>query len=146
MQQIGLWQISDNGPKRLGSGDVSLEKHLEDWIENDPSLLLGGLKIIGRQIYVEAGPLDLLALDHQGRWVLIEIKKGMVRRETVAQAIDYASCIEEMPFTELSDKVSDNLKKSGETKNLEEILKERIGTNDPPDEEREVEIYVVGTG
>ncbi len=70
----------------------------------------------------------------------------MVRRETVAQAINYASCIEEMPFTELSDKVSDNLKKSGETKNLEEILKERIGTNDPPDEEREVEIYVVGTG
>ena len=39
------------------------ERHLEEWIEKDPALLQGGLAIVGRQIVLEGGRLDLLALD-----------------------------------------------------------------------------------
>jgi RecB family endonuclease NucS len=90
MNTIGLWHILDAGPERLQHAEVSVERDLEDWIEHDPSLLERGLVIVGRQIRLEGGPLDLLALDQQGRWVLIEMKRERLRREVIAQAIDYA--------------------------------------------------------
>jgi RecB family endonuclease NucS len=83
MRTIGLWQISDSGPSCLQNADVALERDLEVWIERDPALLERGLVIVGRQIRLESGPLDLLALDPQGRWVLIEIKRERLRREAL---------------------------------------------------------------
>jgi hypothetical protein len=45
-RQRGAQQISENGPRLLGSSTVGLEKHLEEWIECDPSLVQGGLTIV----------------------------------------------------------------------------------------------------
>ena len=75
MNAIGLWQIAEAGPARLVVASVAAERDLEDWIERDPALLERGLVIVGRQLRLEGGPLDLLTLDPQGRWVLIEIKR-----------------------------------------------------------------------
>lgn len=94
MRRLGAWRIDDEGPRRLQSVDVALERQLEDWIENEPSLLREGLQIVGRQITLEAGRLDLLAVDPQGRWVVIELKAGRLYRETIAQALDYAAALE----------------------------------------------------
>jgi len=55
MSQIGLWHITDDGPKILKRGGIGLEKNLEAWIERDPSLLQIGLEIVGRQVRVEGG-------------------------------------------------------------------------------------------
>ena len=113
MKQIGLWQVRDDGPAKLRPSGVELEAYLEDWIERDPSLLQQGLVIIGRQIAVEGGRLDLLGLDPQGRWAVIEIKSGQIRRETVAQALDYASCVATMGREALHAKVADYLQRHG---------------------------------
>jgi RecB family endonuclease NucS len=40
--------------------------------------------VVGRQIDLEGGRLDLLAIDPQGRWTIIEIKRGTLRREAIA--------------------------------------------------------------
>ena len=101
MRQMLLWQVTDETPQKLTRGGIDLETHLEDWIERDPSLLQNGLTIVGRQVAVEGGTLDLLALDPQGRWVVIEIKRGRVLRKTIAQALDYAACITRLPDDEL---------------------------------------------
>jgi RecB family endonuclease NucS len=66
-----------------------------------PAYWRKGLTIVGRQFMTAAGPLDLLARDPQGRWVVIEIKRGVLRRETVAQALDYAACLAAFPSDEL---------------------------------------------
>ena len=55
MKKALLWQISQNGPKRIGDGKLKLEEHLEEWIVADPDLLQVGLTVIARQLVVEAG-------------------------------------------------------------------------------------------
>ena len=144
MQQILLWQVADGVPKRLDKGGINLEKHLEDWIERDPALLQTSLTIVGRQITLEGGTLDLLALDPQGRWVVIEVKRGWVRRKTIAQAVDYASCIATMPYDQLAEKVESYLQSRETT--LEALLEERGAEEDEESGQRDVAMYAVGTG
>jgi Holliday junction resolvase-like predicted endonuclease len=144
MTRIGLWQIKDNGPVKINESDVGLEKNLEDWIERDPALLQSGLTIVGRQVYVEGGPLDLLALDPQGQWVVIELKADTLRRDTVAQVLDYASCIATLPYETLAEIIDGYLAKKNT--NLRTLLEERgVADNDTGDD-RDVIMYIVGTG
>jgi len=49
--------------------------------------------VVGRHSDLEGGRLDVLAIDPQGRWTISEIKRGALRRATIAQALDDASCI-----------------------------------------------------
>jgi Holliday junction resolvase-like predicted endonuclease len=146
---IGVWLIKDEGPRRLAPGDVALEKHLEDWIERDPTLLEEGLTIVGRQVSTDGGRLDLLAVDPQGRWVVIEIKAGSVRRETIAQALDYASCIATIPKADLVEnaKAYLSVRASDEDRSRPVGFLNRIRAElEDDDAGREVRIFVVGTG
>jgi Holliday junction resolvase-like predicted endonuclease len=143
MQKVGLWQINEGQPHKIHESGVDLEQQLEAWIEADPSLLQAGLSIVGRQVEVEGGRLDLLALDLQGRWVIIEIKRGVLRRETIAQALDYASCIDRMPADELQRKIEAYLSPRG--RSLQSLLAER-DAQDIVGQSRELVLVVVGTG
>ncbi len=71
MRRVGIWTITPGGPRRLASASLDLEQRLEEWIERDPALLDPDLTIVGRQMRLDAGLLDLLALDPQGRWIVI---------------------------------------------------------------------------
>ena len=75
MSDIGIWRINNDLPERLGESSIPLEKEFEDWITSDSSLLQEGLTIVGRQLRAAGGILDLLALDIQRRWVIIELKR-----------------------------------------------------------------------
>jgi len=120
MGQLGVWRIGEAGPERVQPAAIDFEKRLESWIEADPDLVETGLRIVGRQVQTEGGVVDLLAVDPQGRWILIEIKRDRLYRDTLAQALDYASCIATMSAEELRDKVRDYLgepgKDEGETR------------------------------
>jgi Holliday junction resolvase-like predicted endonuclease len=143
--RIGLWQIGKGQPKRLGHTEVNLEANLEDWIEQDSTLIRAGLTIVGRQLQTDGGPLDLLAIDYQNRWVVIEIKRKDVRRDTVTQVIDYASCIREMSEADLCGAVAAYLKKKG-LGSLKEFKEAHPDAFDAEPNKREVEMIVVGTG
>ena len=71
----------------------------------NPTLLPGDLKIVGRQVKLDGGTLDLLAIDWQRRWVVIEIKRGRLYRKAVAQALDYAWSIERLDKSELKSRL-----------------------------------------
>src|SRR4051794_8772577 len=113
MQQLGLWQITTDGPQRLSTSNVGLEQDLESWIARDPDLVERGLTIVGRQLSIEGGRLDLLGLDDAGLWIVIEIKQGAVDQWTVAQALVYAAAISNMPFHDLTRKVDAYLQANG---------------------------------
>jgi hypothetical protein len=98
--QIRLWNVKDGQLKQLPQGSFSenhKEKDLETWVEQDPSLLGRELTIIGRQVFIpNAGPLDLLAVDEDGRLVVVEFKRDITTREAIAQILDYASSLRRM--------------------------------------------------
>jgi hypothetical protein len=144
MEEINIWNVTSPTPKRFQKGFLNLEKNLENWIESDPSLVQHGLLIVGRQMHVEAGFLDLLGIDPFGRWVIIEIKKGNVRRQTVLQAIDYAACISDIAEGELRAKI-DLYLKSFNT-DMENLLEGQGLDSQMVFQNRDIVIFVVGTG
>lgn len=143
MRNIGIWDISSGKPERLQRGAIRLERNLEEWIRQEPSLLLHGMTIIGHQVSVSSGYMDLLGIDPSGNWAVIEIKRADVRRETVAQAIDYAASISEMTIDDIANIVDPYLQKTQTT--LSEIIQSKGLIIDEPSVENIV-IYVVGTG
>jgi len=144
MNKVGLWQVLDGRLNRIQESIIDLEKSLEDWISEDPSLLQAGLVVVGRQIDMEGGRLDLLAIDPQGRWTIIEIKKGALRRETIAQVLDYASCIAAMSADELRAKIEPYL--NSHNLNLDSLLNQRDAGFALEPEQRELVLVIVGTG
>lgn len=142
--KIGIWDVGDGSPQRLEESTVGYEKDLEEWIAADPSLLQYGLTIVGRQFHTEGGPIDLLAIDPQGRWVVIEIKRGYLVREVIAQVIDYASSLSVMPEDELREKADLYLSQHGQS--VDALLKERSSEESIERESRDILLMVVGTG
>ncbi len=140
MSQLGVWRIGERGPERVQPAAIDFEKELESWIEADPNLVETGLSIVGRQVQTAGGVIDLLAVDPQGRWVVIEIKRGRLYRETLAQALDYASCIATMSAEELRGKAHNYL---GEGRKEErELVEESLEGEE--EGERELRVCVVG--
>src|SRR4030066_335578 len=112
MGKFKIWQVGEGIPLKLVESNVGLEKNLEGWIETDPSLLPGELEIICRQMSVEGGRLDLLALDPLGRCVIIEVKAGALFSDVISQALYYAAQIDKFSFETFESKVHDYLAKN----------------------------------
>jgi hypothetical protein len=142
--RIAIWQAGEGRLKRLEEARVALEAQLETWIAGDPSLVQQGLVVVGRQVRLASGVLDLLCLDPQGRWVALELKRGVVSRGTVAQVVDYAACLSMLSAEELRAKVEPYLAAQGSS--LDALLELRGGVAKLEPAEREVLLFVVGTG
>lgn len=66
-----------------------LEKDFENVLHRYPELLEEGLKFSGRQVNVGGKFVDLLFEDRFGQKLVIELKKGIIKREHIAQLLDY---------------------------------------------------------
>ncbi len=144
MRKLGIWEVAKATVSRVAEANIELERHLEDWIAADAALLQEGLVVVGRQVQVESGPLDLLALDPQGRWVVIEIKRGALNRKAVAQVVDYAACLAELSADDLRSKLEPFL--AANDLDLDELLEHREATDSLDPEKRELLLFIVGTG
>lgn len=102
-----------------------------------------GLRVVARQLMVEAGRIDLLAIDPAGRWVVVEIKAGKLGREVIAQALDYAASVSALPDDDLRAHVSGYLAQHP-VADADGFLNAIFNT--PTTEPRDVYIIVAGTG
>lgn len=94
--EIGVWRI-DKELSKLDPTSIDLEKRLEDFLDKDITLASPNWIIIGRQVPTLFGHyIDLLALDQDGRLVVIELKKDKTPREVIAQLLDYGSWVREL--------------------------------------------------
>jgi hypothetical protein len=93
--RIKTWQIVNGELEAVESSMIEEGRteayDLEAWIASNPSIVGPDVVIIGRQVSTKSGPLDLLAVDKDGNLVVIELKRDILPREALAQAIDYAS-------------------------------------------------------
>jgi hypothetical protein len=77
---------------------------LEEWLEANPDGFLDDDKIlvIGRQVTTNLhGFVDLLGLDRDGNVVVVELKRDRTPRDTLAQALEYASFAEQLDAEQL---------------------------------------------
>ena len=112
MKRIQLWLVSKDG--EAGSAvpvdeavNTETEQLLEDILVASPELLEPGLKLIGRQVPTDGGPMDLLGVDKDGRLTVFELKRGPLTRDAVAQSLDYASDLEAYEFERLATLVQE---------------------------------------
>lgn len=152
MTRLGVWSIdgtdSEEGlqrpePRKVDRSHIGLEKHLEDWIVNDVSLVAEGLTLVGRQVTIDDGRLDLLAIDFRDRWVVIEVKPGLLASDALSQALYYASSLARLPRDELDAKLKPKLGNFGDAKALATTVKHQL---DGEGEERDIAVLLVGAG
>ena len=129
-------------PQRVERSHVGLERHLEGWIVNDVSLIGQGLTLVGRQVTIDDGRLDLLAIDSQDRWVVIEVKPGILDSDALNQALYYASSLARLATDEFYGKLEGGFRHLGD----EEALSARVRQVLHEEEEREIALLLVGAG
>jgi len=121
--EIQTWQITDGKLLRINTTLAEAGRKeaddLEGWIASNPTVIGQDLIIVGRQVMTASGPLDLLALDHSGNVVVVELKRDRLPREALAQAIDYASDLADWSIDRISEAC---VKHTG--KSLEECISE----------------------
>lgn len=94
--EVGLWRVDDL-PQRIRPAAMPLEAKLEQLILDDPEILEAKLLLLGRQVPTKYGKyIDLLGLDSEGVLHVLELKRDRTPRDVVAQALDYASWIQEL--------------------------------------------------
>ena len=101
---IGIWEIdreSRVGSKLDLADRIETEQMLEDVLVANPNVLLGGLTLVGRQIPVGTGYIDLLGIDENGRLVVFELKREKLTRNAVAQILDYCTYLETLSDSDL---------------------------------------------
>jgi len=152
MNQLAMWSIETAGsddnpdltePKAVSHSDVGLEKYLEKWIVKDVSLIGEGLSLVGQQIVLDDGRLDLLAIDARDRWVVIEIKAGEITSGALCQALGYAASLARIDAEELSCKLKDALAALGNSQDISRKLDAILGDDS---ESREIALMLVGVG
>src|SRR3954470_4157128 len=93
-----IWRKQDEEWRPLLAAGFPSEEALHDLVEDAPHLLpLSGdpsLVVVGREVALGAGYADLIAVEADGRLVVIEIKlrrNAEARRAVVAQVLTYAA-------------------------------------------------------
>jgi len=94
--EVGIWRLGERIEK-IKFSPMSSEERLEDILAGDISILDPNLLLIGRQVPTSFGKfVDLLAMDADGKLVVIELKRNKTPREVVAQLLDYGSWVREL--------------------------------------------------
>ena len=108
---LGIWEVDEatkNAQRLEETGRAGTEALLEDLLVRHPDMLMPGVKLVGRQTPTANGYLDLLGVDSEGRLVVFELKREKLRREAVAQAVDYASWLDSLDDAELGKLIAEH--------------------------------------
>ena len=107
-EELRLWSVGESGEVEPLSPiqQMPTELELEKLLVQNPEMLGPGLKLVGRQTQTQSGWLDLLAVDHDGRLVVYELKRGTLARDVVTQVLDYASDLDAMSASDLAEHIA----------------------------------------
>lgn len=118
-----IWKVDDQ-PAPLLTTTLSNEQQLEEMIVRAPRILSSEWMLIGRQeLTGMGGRIDLLAIAPDASLVLIELKRDCTPRQIVAQALDYASWVEQLT----AEKIAQIYQRFSKGGNLDEAFKQHFG-------------------
>ncbi len=120
--QTAIWRREDDEWRPLLPSSFPSEEKLHDLVQGAPNLLpLSGdptLTVLGREVPLGSGYADLLAVEPDGRLVIVEIKlrrNAEARRAVVAQILTYAAYLKGLTAAELADLARSQLQRTDAT-------------------------------
>jgi hypothetical protein len=137
--EIGLWRVTDKAVQ-LAPAKMPLESRLEQLILDDPAILETELLLLGHQVLTAHGKLiDILGIDVEGTVHIVELKRDRTPREIVAQALDYASWVQNLS----NEDIRDIFKKHNPGTDFDIAFAERFGGTPTPDDLNEAHSITV---
>ena len=103
---VRVWAVDESDSlKEMKPSKLDYEDRIETWMCENVSVLVpddSGLLVIGRQVpTIFGGIIDLLCIDEDGDLVIVELKRDKTPREITAQALDYASWVQDLTSQEV---------------------------------------------
>ena len=135
-----VWRVDSDRLTQLEPDRLYEERRLEDWLCHDIGLLSDQLLVIGRQIDVSGGTIDLLAVDEEANLLIVELKRDRTPRDVVAQTLDYASSIQDFGREEVERHARDFLGTE-----FDEAFERRFGHEAPEVVNGRHRIYIVAS-
>lgn len=140
--EMGMWRIDGDQPRRLSRSTLPSESTLEDFLEQDPSLLGVRLLVIGRQVRTPHGKyIDLLAMDADANLHVLELKRDRTPRDVVAQILDYGSWATTLPRDRIIEIANDHL--AG--RSFEAAFEETFAISPPDEVNAQLELTIIAT-
>ncbi len=134
--EVGIWRLGEN-MERVEFTPLPSEEQLEHIIAEDISILDPNLLLIGRQVPTSFGKfIDLLAMDADGKLIVIELKRDKTPRDIVAQLLDYGSWVRQLKDEDIAAVFENYLKKfkpENAGTSLDDAFCNRFGVNEMPE-------------
>ncbi|MEM2095942.1 MAG: endonuclease NucS [Candidatus Caldarchaeum sp.] len=110
---------------------ISFEERLEEWLENNISIISDDLLVIGRQVKTAFGKyIDLLCIKRNGDLVIVELKRDEAPKEAIAQILEYASWVDDLSYDEVVD-IANNYLKDKKGISFEDAFDDKFGCQLP---------------
>ena len=138
--------------KRSASELLLTEKELENWMAENPELLFGGERVLViSQSVAGQSMADILALDAEGKLIIVEIKRDWSNRATVGQLLEYAAGMSESSYEQLERLHRDYWERHHSGKLYVSLIDQfRQLTDDPTAEKKDIpeghRVYIVAPG
>jgi len=137
--KITIWRVENNEPQKISYSAIESEKKLEEIIFKDISILGDDFMLVGRQVRTDFGKfIDLLAVGSDGKLSIIELKKNKTPREVIAQALDYASWVQNLSYRDIVSIFQDNF-----NKDFDPAFEDTFGSTPPDRLNQSHEILIV---
>lgn len=134
--EVGIWKLGPT-PTPVQYEPIDSEHRLEKLLAHDISIADPNLLLIGRQVPTAFGKfIDLLAMDADGKLVVIELKKNRTPREVVAQLLDYGSWVrtlEDDDIAEIHEQYRQKYLPEQLNKSLDQAYCEKFNTAELPE-------------
>jgi hypothetical protein len=134
--EVGIWRLGEPA-ERIPFAPMPSEGQLEDIIAGDISILNPALLLIGRQVLTSYGKvIDILAMDADGKLVVVELKRDRTPRDVVAQLLDYGSWVRHLGDEEIAAIFDAYLRKyvvGDASTSLDEAFCKRFGVKQMPE-------------
>lgn len=134
--EVGIWKLG-NTPERVQFTSMPSEEQLEEILAKDLSILDENLLLIGRQVPTNYNKfVDLLAMDADGKLVVIELKRNRTPREVVAQLLDYGSWVRHLADEDITSIFENYIQKYRSDEagiSLDDAFQKHFRLNDMPE-------------
>jgi hypothetical protein len=148
VRDLRVWGWINGVLHPLSSGDFQCGPEFARRLARHPQLLSPRLAVVGHDLTVNGEKLDLLALDSDGRWLIVKVAASWLTANDLTAALQQAAVVNALPFDDLEQAANQWLAAAYPEREicLETLLNERRIDRATAARRRELQLCLVGSG